>query len=190
MLEIYLFRHGETEWTKSMKHTGLTDIPLTENGIKQAKNLSKLVKGVEFDSVYCSPLERAKETCNALNLLDKAIITPDLLEWDYGDYEGLTTKEIQKTHPNWTIFNADPKNGETSKSIRDRADRLMKILLKQKDGKIALFSSGHFSRAFGAHWLGFPVTYGRYFTLSTASLSVLSFEHGNQVIKSWNNLPC
>jgi broad specificity phosphatase PhoE len=189
MLEIYLFRHGETEWSKTGKHTGLTDIPLTKDGVIQAKNLVKLVKGVEFNEVYCSPLERAKETCKALYLLDNAVITSDLLEWNYGDYEGMTSKEIHKSDPNWTIFNSDPKNGETSESVRNRAEKMQK-LIRGKKGKIAIFSSGHFLRCFGAHWLGFPVTYGRYFTLSTASLSILSFEHGNQVIKSWNNLPC
>ncbi|MCH9812063.1 histidine phosphatase family protein, partial [bacterium] len=173
MLEIYLFRHGETEWSKSGKHTGLTDLPLTKEGVEQAKALAKLVKGVKFEAVYCSPLERAKETCKALKLLDSAIINSDLLEWDYGSYEGKTSKEIQKFHPGWTIFNADPIGGETSEQVRDRADRLMKELLKY-DGKIALFSSGHFLRCFVAHWLGFPITYGRFFPLSTASLSILS----------------
>lgn len=189
MLEIYLLRHGETKWSKSGQHTGLTDIPLTEDGEKQVENLYKTIKEIKFDAVYSSPLQRVKRTCEICHLLQDAIITKDLLEWDYGEYEGLTSKEIHLTDPAWTIFTKDPKKGETAHQIEERADRLIAELLKHKDGKIALFSSGHFLRSFTARWLGFPVSFGAYFTLSTATLSILSFEHGNQVIKTWNSVP-
>ncbi|MCH9621397.1 MAG: Acid phosphatase [Chlamydiia bacterium] len=188
MKELYLFRHGETEWSKSGQHTGLTDIPLIDEGITQAKALKKIVKGLTFNKVYCSPLTRVKSTCEYCGLLDKAIINSDLLEWDYGDYEGITTKEIHKIDPNWTVFTKDPKNGETSYEVEVRADRLIKEALKQ-EGRVAFFSSGHFSRSLIARWLNFPVSHGRYFALSPASYSILSFEHDYQVIKSLNNLP-
>lgn len=188
MLEIYILRHGETEWSKSGQHTGLTDIPLIDEGVKQAKALKKALSGIEFDKVFCSPLLRAKQTCQQCGLLDGAVINSDLLEWDYGDYEGMTTHQIHNSDPSWTVFTKDPKNGETSMQVEARADRLIEEA-KKYDGKIAFFSSGHFSRALAARWLGFPVSHGRYFKLSPATFSILSFEHDYQVIKSWNNVP-
>jgi broad specificity phosphatase PhoE len=185
MLTIYLVRHGETKWSKALKHTGLTDIPLTEEGEGQVSHLYEFIKNITFEKVFCSPLIRAKRTCEICNLLKDAIITNDLLEWDYGKYEGLTSSEIHKMDPNWSVFFKDPKGGETSLQVQKRADHLMEELLKL-DGNVVLFSSGHFLRAFTARWLSFPISYGAYFMLSTASLSVLSFEHGNQVITSWN----
>ena len=187
MAEIYLLRHGETQWSKSGQHTGLTDIPLTDNGIKQSLDLKKMIAHEEFEAVFCSPLERAKQTCKNCNLLDKAIITNDLLEWNYGDYEGITSKEIHEHDPKWTIFTKDPPNGETSIQVANRADRLIKESSKY-EGKVAFFSSGHFLRALAARWLGFPVSFGAYLTLSTASLSILSFEHDNRVIQEWNSI--
>ena len=188
MKKLYIIRHGETEWSKSGQHTGLTDIPLIDEGIDQAKCLKKALKGLEFDKVYCSPLQRVKETCEIAGFLDNAIINSDLLEWDYGAYEGLTSKEIHKTDPTWTVFTKDPKNGETSYQIEQRADRLIEAA-KKEEGDVAFFSSGHFSRALIARWLNFPVSHGRYFALSPASITILSFEHDYQVIRSMNNLP-
>jgi broad specificity phosphatase PhoE len=185
MLTIYLLRHGETKWTILGKHTGLTDIPLTQEGEKQVSNLYEVIKNIPFEKVFCSPLVRAKKTCEICHLLEGAIITNDLLEWNYGDYEGLTSQDIHKTDPNWTVFSKDPKGGETKASIAKRADHLIEEFLKL-DGNVALFSSGHFLRAFTARWLKFPVSFGEHLLLSTASVSVLSFEHNNRIIKSWN----
>lgn len=186
MQKIYLLRHGQTEWSKSMKHTGLTDIPLIEEGVHQADTLFSAIKDIKFEAVYCSSLQRAKQTCERCKLLQEAIIDDDLLEWDYGDYEGITSKEIHKTNPGWTIFNQDPKNGETAAQVAKRADSIILKALSHK-GDVALFSSGHFLRSLGARWLSQDVSFGAYLTLSTASLCVLSFEHDNQVIHSWNN---
>jgi len=188
MLKIYLIRHGGTAWSKTGHHTGLTDLPLTEEGEKECKELYNKIKHVDFNTVYCSPLQRAKKTCELCHCMDKAIITSDLLEWDYGDYEGMTSQEIGLIDPCWTVFSKDPKNGETSHQVGLRADRMIKEILTL-DGNIAIFSSSHFLRAFVARWLGFPVSCGMYFTLSTASHAVLSFEHTNPVVERWG-VPC
>jgi len=188
MVEIYLIRHGETKWSLSGHHTGLTDIPLTDNGIAQAKALQSAISKVPFKLVYCSPLQRAKQTCEVCNLLDRAIINSDLVEWDYGDYEGLTTKQIHEIDPNWSVFTKDPKNGESFHHVQMRADRMISELQKL-DGPVAVFSSGHFLRVLASRWCGFPTSYGRYLLLSTASISVLSIESDIQVIKHWNVLP-
>jgi probable phosphoglycerate mutase len=188
MLEIYLIRHGETAWSKKGHHTGLTDIPLTEDGKKECRALYQKIKDIHFDTVYCSPLIRAKQTCEICHLLEKATISSDLLEWNYGDYEGMTSKQIHLIDPNWMVFSKDPRNGETSHQVEARADRMIGELLKL-DGRVAIFSSGHFLRAFAARWLCFPVSYGMYFSLRTATHSILSFENGNQVIESWGIPP-
>ena len=188
MLKIYLIRHGETAWSKLGHHTGLTDIPLTDDGKKESEVLYHKIKGLNFTAIYCSPLQRAKQTCQICHLLEKAQISSDLLEWNYGDYEGKTSKEIHLIDPGWMVFTKDPKNGETSHQVGIRADRMIKELLKC-EGNVAIFSSGHFLRAFAARWLCFPVSYGMYFKLSTASYSVLSFENENQVIETWGITP-
>ncbi len=188
MLEIYLIRHGETAWSKVGRHTGITDIPLTEEGKKECEGLYRKIQDIKFNTIYCSPLERAKQTCEICHLLDKAQISSDLLEWDYGDYDGMTSKEVHLTDPNWTIFSKDPKNGETSHQVGVRADRMIKEVLKL-EGKVAIFSSGHFLRALAARWLSLPVSCGMYFAFSTAEHAILSFENGNQVVKSWGIPP-
>ncbi|MBS0629084.1 MAG: histidine phosphatase family protein [Verrucomicrobia bacterium] len=182
---IYLIRHGETEWTLSKKHTSLTDIPLTENGRKQVVWLKDKLAEKKFKKVLCSPLLRAKETCQLTALFEHAEVDPDLVEWNYGDYEGKTTAEIREIRPKWSIFNDGAPNGE---SIGDVSARAMRIIAKARavPGDVAIFSSGHFLRALAAKWLNKPVTEGKFFLLSTASLSILGYERETPVLVTWN----
>ncbi|NGX40086.1 MAG: Phosphoserine phosphatase 1 [Chlamydiae bacterium] len=183
--KLYLIRHGGTEWTASKKHTGLTDIPLTDQGREEAEWLKKRLEEISFKEVFVSPLQRAKETCEIAGLGKKGKIMQDLVEWDYGDYEGKTTPEIREVEPGWTIFTKGAPNGE---SIGDVGERARRVIAKVRDvqGDVALFSSGHFSRCLGASWLGLPVTEGKLLALSTASLSILGYERENPVIYLWN----
>lgn len=183
---VYLLRHGETEWTLSRRHTGLTDIDLTPNGRLEAKLLGKSLHNIHFDHIFCSPLKRALDTCVIADLGESYVIDQDLVEWDYGKYEGLTSAEIQKTDPSWTIFSKDPPGGETSLAVQKRADRFLQRILSL-EGTIGVVSSGHFSRVLGARWIEQPVSFGERLTLSTASKSILGFEHGYRVIQLWNN---
>ncbi len=183
---IYLIRHGETEWSASGQHTGLTDIPLTDAGVKQAKALHKRLNDHTFDHILTSPLKRAHDTCNICGYGDKAEISDDLLEWNYGDYEGITTNEIHKTNPKWNVFTHGGPNGETVEDVQKRADHLIEKLLRF-DGEIALFSSGHFSRALTVRYLQLPLTHGQHFSLSTASLSILGYERKTPALILWND---
>lgn len=185
--QIYLVRHGETEWSKNGQHTGLTDIPLTENGITQAKHLGKRLKGLSFDHVFASPLKRAYDTCCLCGLDGQAKITDALLEWNYGDYEGEKTPDIHQTHPGWNIFQNGAPNGETTEDVTKRADDFIQEL-EALEGTIAVFSSGHFSRALTVRFLGFPILEGRHFMLSTASLSILSYEREVPALQLWNDI--
>ena len=184
MAVIYLCRHGETQWSKSGQHTGLTDLELTDNGRKQASSLGKKIHGILFSKVLISPLKRAKETARLAHLHGE--IDPDLLEWNYGEYEGLTTKEIHQKDPTWNIFTHGGPGGESINEIKVRALRLIKKV-KAMEGNVCLVSSGHISRAIGALWLGEDVSFGRYLVLSTASISKLGFEHENPAILGWND---
>lgn len=185
--QIYLVRHGETEWSKNGKHTGLTDIPLTENGISQAKHLGQRLKELSFDHVFASPLKRAYDTCCLCGLDSQAKVTDALLEWNYGDYEGKKTPDIHQTHPGWNIFQNGAPNGETTEDVTKRADDFIQEL-EALEGTITVFSSGHFSRALTVRFLGFPIVEGRHFMLSTASLSILSYEHGVPALQLWNDI--
>jgi probable phosphoglycerate mutase len=184
--KVYLLRHGETEWTQSGRHTGLSDVPLTKNGKKEASLLGKSLKKIPFDTILCSPLKRAHDTANIAFPEGNMVIDSDLVEWDYGEYEGLTTKEIQKRDPNWNVFTGDIPGGESKEMVAERADRVLEKVL-QLCGTVAIVSSGHFSRALGVRWLHLPVSYGQYFVLSTASKSILGFEHGRPAIHCWND---
>lgn len=183
--QIYLIRHGETEWTTTRRHTGLTDIPLTDEGRIQAKWLVRKLKGKSFAKVYTSPLKRAKETCAIAGLLKVAELEPNLVEWDYGSYEGLTTAQIREKVPGWNLFRNGVPGGETIEAVTARADRVIEKVLSI-EGDVALFSSGHFSRALAARWIGFTAAEGRCLHLSTASVSILSFEREIRVIREWN----
>lgn len=182
---IYLIRHGETEWTQLKKHTGLTDIPLNDAGKEQAAWLKERLSSKKFKKIFCSPLERAKETCALTGLLNSAEIDPDLVEWDYGDYEGKTSAEIRTVDPKWTIFSKGAPNGE---SIGDISARTMRVIgrLRAVPGDVAVFSSGHFLRSLGARWLKKPIGDGKHYLLSTASICVLGFEKESPVFMSWN----
>jgi len=183
--KVYLIRHGETEWTEEKKHTGLTDIPLTDEGRLQAQWLTAKFKEVKLKKVLCSPLIRASETCEIAGYREDAEIDSDLVEWDYGDFEGLTTAEIREKIPKWTIFAKGAPNGESVGDVSARAGRVISRI-RSISGDVAIFSSGHFLRALGARWLQLPVSEGRLFSLSTASVSVLGYERSNPVLISWN----
>lgn len=183
--KVYLIRHGETEWTHSKQHTGLTDIPLIEEGRKQAEWLKKRLENTTFKKVFCSPLLRAKETCEITGLISGAEIDPDLVEWDYGDYEGKTTEQIQVENPKWTLFTNGVPNGESFQDVSARAEQVISRI-SEIEGNIALFSSGHFLRSLAATWLHLPVTEGKLLLLSTASISILGYERKNRVLQSWN----
>ncbi len=182
---VYLVRHGETEWTLSRQHTGLTDIPLTDEGRLQVEWIKPCLKGKKFKQVYCSPLQRATETCEIAGYMKDAEIDPDLVEWDYGDYEGKTTAEIRENNPKWTIFSKGAPNGESVGDVSTRAQRVISRV-RDVQGDVLIFSSGHFLRAFAAKWLKLPLSEARLFLLSTASLSCLGYERENPVIVSWN----
>ncbi len=185
MRKVYIIRHGETEWSRDGKHTGLTDIPLTEKGETHAASLGRRVEQIKFSHVYSSPLKRAKETC-AICGFDPQI-DKDLLEWDYGAYEGMTSDEIRGTLPDWDIFTHGAPAGESVNSVVKRAERFIKKL-EGLEGKIVVFSSGHFSRLLTMCWLGLPVANGIRFPLSTASLSLLDYEKNVHALKLWNDI--
>ncbi len=185
-MRIHIFRHGATEWSANGKHTGLTDIELTEAGREEAVKLGKSLKGLKFDHVLSSPLKRARETCTLAGLATQMQVEEALLEWDYGDYEGKTSEEIWKTDPGWTIFTKDPPKGESSQEIEKRVDLLLSGL-RSLGGEIALFSSGHISRSIAARWLGLPVSFGMHFYLSTSAKSILGYDHNQPVILLWND---
>jgi broad specificity phosphatase PhoE len=184
---IYLARHGETAWTLSGQHTGLTDLPLTERGERNARALGARLQGLPFAKVFTSPLQRATRTCELAGFAAVAQADRDLVEWDYGRYEGLRTKEILAQRPDWQLFRDGCPGGETPEQIAARADRVVRRL-REIAGTVLLFSSGHFLRMLAARWIGVDPIGGRYLVLSTASLSVLGYEHdlSEPVIRLWN----
>ncbi len=184
---IYLIRHGETEWSLAARHTGRTDIPLTARGEERARELGRRIRDIQFAHVLTSPLRRARQTCELSGLGPVAEIEPDLMEWDYGDYEGKHTAEILKTQPEWNLFHYGCPHGETPAQVADRADRLI-VRLRSLSGNIACFSHGHFGRVLAARWIGLPVIEAQRFLLDPASLSILGYEHDveSPVIALWN----
>jgi broad specificity phosphatase PhoE len=186
--QIFLIRHGETEWSLSGRHTGRTDLPLTENGERRASRLRELLRGVTFDQVLASPLQRARRTCDLAGFGAAARVDADLQEWDYGDYEGRTTADIRAQRPGWSVFRDGCPRGESVEQISQRADRVL-ARLRPMDGTAALFSHGEFLRALAVRWIGLPVGEGRHFALDTASWSVLGYEHPDRevpAISHWN----
>ncbi len=186
--KIYLIRHGETAWTLSGQHTGSTDIPLTKNGETEGQRLGNRLRGHHFKFIFTSPLERARRTCDLAGLLQKAQLDPDLKEWNYGDYEGLTSEQIWKLQPGWTIFTHGAPNGESIQDISIRAHRVL-TRIQKINADVALFSHGHFLRALAACWLQLPVSEGRLFALAPASISILGFERKTPVLRLWNETP-
>jgi broad specificity phosphatase PhoE len=186
--EIHVIRHGETAWTESRRHTGLTDIPLTERGELQARRFGEHLRGWTFAHVFTSPLQRARRTCELAGLGALAQVDPDLVEWNYGDYDGLTTAEILKQRPGWQLFRNGCPRGESVAEMSARADRVI-ARLRGLDDAVLLFSSGHFLKILAARWLGLDAYYGRLFLLSTTTLSILGYENdkSNPVIRLWND---
>jgi probable phosphoglycerate mutase len=186
--EIHIVRHGETAWTESRRHTGLSDIALTERGEQQARQLGKYLARAKYEHVFTSPLQRASRTCELAGFGSRAGIDPGLVEWDYGKYDGLTTAEIRKQRPDWQVFRDGCPGGESVSEIGARADRLI-ARLRALNTNILLFSSGHFMRVFAARWLNLDPSCGRFFLLSTTTLSVLGYEHTPQepVVRLWND---
>jgi broad specificity phosphatase PhoE len=182
---ICLIRHGETEWSLSGQHTGVTDIPLTENGRKVATLLAPVLARETFALVLTSPLERARETCKLAGLGDRAEIDRDLIEWNYGEYEGLTPKQVQTKAPGWMLFTDGCPGGEAPQQVGARVDRVI-TRVRALEGHVALVAHGHIFRVFAARWLGLPATAGCHFLLDTATLSVLSYYRGVPAVKRWN----
>ena len=186
---VYLARHGNTAWTHSGQHTGLTDLPLTPDGERNAVRLGERLKGMKFAKVFTSPLQRASRTCELSGFGPGAITDRDLVEWDYGKYEGLTSAEIHRERPDWDLFRDGVPGGESLDEICRRADRVIERV-RSIAGDVLLFSSGHFIRVFTARWLGLGLGVGaRYFLLSPASLSALSYDRtlSRPAIQLWND---
>jgi probable phosphoglycerate mutase len=185
---VYLARHGETAWTVSRQHTGLTDLPLTERGERIARRLGERLKGLTFALVLTSPLQRAARTCELAGFKTVAEVDKDLVEWDYGQYEGRRTAEIRAERPGWELFRDGCPGGESPRQVSVRADRIVRRA-REAPGDVLLFTSGHFLRVLAVRWLGLePSVSCKFFMLSTASLSALGYEHDRSrpVIRLWN----
>jgi probable phosphoglycerate mutase len=185
---VYLARHGETAWSLSGQHTGLTDLPLTDRGQQNARSLGGQLQGLAFAKVFTSPLQRASSTCKLAGFGDTAEADADLVEWNYGDYEGLTTSQIQNQRPDWQIFRDGCPGGESPGQIGARADRIVRKV-RAVDGDVLIFSSGHLLRVLAARWLGLEPAGGKYLILSTASISILGYERilSQPAIRLWND---
>jgi len=186
--EVWLVRHGETEWSRSGRHTGRTDVPLTEAGVRAARAIGERLAGVDFIAVLTSPLVRAKDTCAAAGLAANAAVDDDLREWDYGDYEGITTADIRQTRPEWTVWRDGCPSGETAYDVGLRADRVV-TRLRSYDGAVAVFAHGHLLRVLAARWCGLEAEAGAVLALDTASVSRLGWEREQPVIREWNVTP-
>lgn len=184
---IYLARHGETEWSRALRHTGLTDLPLTVDGERAARSLGTRLGGQRFTRVYTSPLQRAARTCQLAGFGEVAQTDADLVEWDYGDYEGLRTSDIIATRPGWELFRDGCPRGESAADVGARAERILSRLLGAP-GDVLVFSSAHLLRVLAARWLRLPPTAGTLLSLSTASVSILGTEHDvTPVLTLWND---
>ena len=184
--QIVIVRHGETAWSREGKHTGRTDVPLTEKGRDQARLLAKRLVNRTFGRVLSSPLSRARETCELAGLSDRVEIRDELLEWNYGAYEGRTTPEIRRERPDWSLWRDGAPDGETATDVGARVDSMI-AELRDADSDIAVFAHGHVLRVLTARWLGLPPTEGRLFALSTATISILGYERETAVIVRWND---
>jgi broad specificity phosphatase PhoE len=186
--ELWLMRHGETAWSASGQHTSRTDVPLTETGRQRAEKLGEYLKGTKFDAVFVSPMQRARETCAIAGFGDVAKVNDGLKEWDYGVYEGKTTKEIQAEIPGWSVWKNEIVGGETVEHVGERADRVIAqaLAVAPDCGKVALFAHAHILRILAARWVGLEATDGALFALGTGSVSVLGWERETRVIAGWN----
>ena len=183
--EVVLIRHGETDWSAHLRHTGRTDVPLTDEGRRQAERVGRALRGRRFALVLTSPLRRAAETCCLIGYGEAAQPRDDLMEWDYGDYEGRTTVDIRREIPDWTIWRYGARNGESGDQVAARADRVL-AEVRGSEGDVLLSSHGHFLRVLTARWLGLGPGDGRLFALDTATISVLGYERESSVIRIWN----
>ncbi len=185
---VCLARHGETAWSLSGQHTGLTDLPLTDRGERNARLLGERLKSLTVAHVFTSPLRRARRTCELAGFGASAVLDPDLVEWNYGGYEGLRTAEIHQQRPDWDLFRDGGPGGEGVEEVAARADRVIRRL-RALTGDVLLFSSGHFLRVLGARWCGLEAAVGRHLALQTASVSLLSYEHTlqNPVLQLWDD---
>lgn len=186
--ELWLVRHGETEWSLSGAHTSRTDIPLTEHGRKRAEELRDYLQGTKFEAVFVSPMQRARETCAIAGFGDVAKVDDGLKEWDYGVYEGKTTKEIQAEIPGWSVWKNEIVGGETVEHVGERADGVIATALAAAPGggKVALFAHAHILRILAARWIALDARGGALLALGTGSVSVLGWERETRVIQSWN----
>lgn len=187
-VELWLVRHGETEWSLSGAHTSRTDIPLTDAGRKRAEKLKEYLKGTTFAAVFESPMQRARETCAIAGFGDRAVVENGLMEWDYGVYEGKTTKEIQAEIPGWSVWKDEIAGGDTVEHVGERADGVIaRALAAAPDGgKVALFAHAHILRILAARWIGLAAKDGALLALGTGSVSVLGWERETRVIERWN----
>ena len=183
--QVYLIRHGETEWSLSGQHTGTTDIPLTENGRRVARLLKPVLTKEPFTLVLTSPLQRARETCELAGLGESAEIDRDLMEWNYGEYEGLTSQQIDTTRPGWMVFTDGCPGGESPDQVGARVDRVI-AKVRAVEGHVALFAHGHVLRTLAARWLGLRAEDGCHFLLDTATLNIMSSYRGIPAVKRWN----
>ncbi len=181
--ELWLVRHGETEWSRSGKHTSTTDLPLTERGEGVARALRDRLHEVEFDLVLCSPRQRARRTAELAGF-SEVVEDEDLAEWAYGEYEGVTTEEIRESQPGWTVWSHPTPGGESAEDVTARLDRVLDRA--REHDRVLAFGHGHSLRALGARWIGQPVTEGRLFALDTATVSVLGYERETPVVVRWN----
>lgn len=186
--EIVLVRHGETEWSRTGRHTGRTDVPLTEEGSREAEAIGAALAGRRFALVLTSPLERASETCRLAGLADVAVAHDELTEWDYGEYEGRKTLEIREERPGWSLWKDGVPGGETLSDVGERADRVLEEL-RSVEGDVALFAHGHLLRVLAARWLGLEPAAGRLFALDAGTISVLGHERETAVLRGWNWRP-
>ncbi|HWC19838.1 MAG TPA: histidine phosphatase family protein [Terriglobales bacterium] len=183
--EIWMMRHGETEWSAKGAHTSRTDLPLLPSGVKQAQMLAAKLDGRKFGLVLVSPMQRARETCRLAGYGNVGEVTDDLKEWDYGAYEGRSTAEIRKERPNWSLWRDGVIGGESVEHVGERVQRIIQRCLDAQ-GDVALFAHGHVLRILTAAWLGLAPNHGQFFALSTGTISLLGFEHEYRVIKRWN----
>lgn len=182
---LYLLRHGATDWSESGQQTSYTDLPLTPLGLEQSEKLAKRLQKQHFTKVFCSPLMRAQKTCEICGF--KPTIDPDLVEWNYGKWEGMTYAEIRKQNPTWGLFEDGGEDGESPDEVAERARRFLQKI-NALEGKIAIFSSAHFLRVLATQWLGVPVLIGKHLLLSPGSVSILGFEHEYPAILCWNDI--
>lgn len=183
---VWLIRHGETEWSLSGQHSGRTDLVLTARGEEEAREAGQLLASRPFDLVLCSPLQRARKTCEIAGYADVAVIDPDCAEWDYGDWSSLTLAQVREKIPGWDIWTGPVPNGESLAEIAARARRVVARIRESGSGTAAVFAHGHFLRIFATQWLGFPASAAANLTLHTAAISVLGYDSGFPAIRKWN----